>query len=85
MLKRIVISLIGFYVFWLFVLPLIMGYAISSISDKISHNSNYEIKLTNPSVKLSVLPTVTFMVGEVSLVSKKDSIKTKIENNKWLR
>ena len=71
-LYKYIVVILGFYAFWLVGLPFIFSQTVPQICRKISVTSDYEINVTKPSLRLSVLPKVTLKSTEIS-VKKKNS------------
>ena len=74
--NKYIIAILSFYIFWIGVLPLILTKTVEVVCKNYSHNSNYEIKISNPRVYLSPLPTLIFKTDGISICSKKQ-IKNK--------
>ena len=79
-INKYVIAIIGFYIFWLGILPLILSNTVTVLCQNLSHNSNYEIVVKNPQIKTYFVPAVKFKSGYVSLKSKKSSEVFRAEN-----
>ena len=79
---KLIISLIGIYIFWLFILPQVVSRAIVSVCENYSHNSNYNLEVKNPQIKLSLLPIGVLKVDSVSVKAKNESAFATVENVK---
>lgn len=82
MLKKYIITIIGFYIFWMGVLPFVVTNTAKVLCKNYSHNSNYEIILDNPRTILTPLPTGKFCADRISVKSKTDNTKAELENFK---
>ena len=80
--NKYIIAILSFYIFWIGVLPLILTKTVEVVCKNYSHNSNYEIKINKPSVRLSFLPTLTFKIDELQILSKNNSADISLENLK---
>ncbi len=80
MLRKILLGLIGIYIFWLGLLPLLLSNAVELLCKNISHNSQYEIQINKPQVRFSILPVGTFTVKEIIFKIKNDSFSAKIDD-----
>lgn len=82
MLRKYIITIIGFYIFWMGILPLVITNTAKVLCKNYSHNSNYEITLDNPRTILTPLPVCKFSANKISVKSKTDNTKADIENFK---
>lgn len=81
MLKnKLFILLVGFYIFWLGVLPLVLTSSVETLCEKFFQKTNYSLDIKEPQVKLSILPILTFKANEIILSSKLNSDKININN-----
>jgi len=71
--KKIIILLIGFYVFWLGVLPLVLTNSLVVLCEKISSKSNYFVELQSPKINLSLLPTISLKAEKILISSKRNN------------
>lgn len=78
--KKLIIIITSFYILYLGVLPLVLSKTAEILCNNFSNNSDYEIKLSNPKVKFSVLPTIRFSADEISINSKTNNLKSDIKN-----
>ena len=81
--KKLILSLIGFYIFWLLVLPSIVSKTIEIVCRKVSYNSNYEIQIDNLKSKSSILPVGTITADDVIIKAKKKSLVFQIDGFKF--
>ncbi len=56
--NKYILIIAGFYILWLGILPYFAGNIISIICENISYNTEYNVKIVKPNVKLSVLPVI---------------------------
>lgn len=82
MLKKYIIIIIGFYIFWMGILPLVVTSTAKVLCKNYSHNSNYEITLENPHTVLTPLPTAKFTADKISVKSKTDKTAAELDGFK---
>ena len=83
MLKnKIVIILIGFYIFWLGLLPFILSKGAQVLCKNFSHNSDYEIVVEKPKFILSFIPNLNFSAQKILVKSKKEELRIDSDNLK---
>lgn len=80
--KKIILYILGFYVIWLGILPFIISGTIGVLCENFSHNSKFEIKIENPSTRLSVLPTMSFGSNKIIVKSKTNSFNIELTKPK---
>ncbi len=81
MLKnKFVIFLIGFYTFWLGVLPLILNNTVSNLCDFLSNKSKFSISIKTPRIILSVIPTVKIKAQSISFKTGNNHIQIEEPN-----
>ena len=68
--NKFIIFLIGFYIFWLGLMPLLATNLVKVLTKNFSHNSKYEIVIENPKVTCSILPVVSFSANKIDIRSK---------------
>lgn len=74
MLKnKIIISLIGIYIFFLCVIPPIVTNAVNLVCKNLSYNSKYEIQLKSPQFKIFILPIGILKTEEI-IIKTKDNL-----------
>ena len=85
LLKKYIIYIISFYIFWLGILPLLLTNIVTVICKNLSHNSEYEIVIQKPDFKLYFVPVVKFRAQEIHIKDKNSpeelilsNIKTKV-------
>ena len=81
-INKYIVILIGFYVFWLGILPNLMSNAISVVCKNLSHNSEYKIEVVNPRVRLDVLPVIRVYADKFEISSKTDAFKANVSDFK---
>ena len=77
--KKLIIGLIGFYIFWLCILPLVISSSINFVCQKFSKQSPYEVVLQKPLVKFSVLPKAIVSFDKMQIHAKDDSLNSNLE------
>ncbi len=82
MLKKYIIIIIGFYIFWMGILPFAITNTAKVLCKNFSHNSNYEIKLDNPYTRLYPIPVAKFGADKITLKSKTDTTQAEINDFK---
>lgn len=75
---KIILTIIGIYIFWLCLLPLILSNAVGLVCEKITANSDYNFQIKNPQVRLSVLPVGSLKADEIVFEMKDGSLKLKV-------
>lgn len=74
MLKnKLIISLIGIYIVWLFILPIIVTNVFTALCKNLSHNSQYTLSLETPRASFSILPTGTLNAKKIEIKAKNES------------
>ncbi len=79
-LKKYVIIILLFYLFWLGLLPLILSKTVTVLCQNFSHNSNYEIKVEKPQVRLYFRPIIKFRAASVYFKDKKSTDILRADN-----
>lgn len=82
MLKKYIIIITTFYIFWMGILPLAITNTAKVLCKNFSHNSNYEIRLENPYSHLYPTPIGKFGADKIILKSKTDNTQAEINNFK---
>lgn len=82
MLRKILLGLIGIYIFWLCLLPILVSNAVELLCKNFSHNSQYEIQVNKPQVKFSIFPVGAVSAKEIIFKPKNDSFEAKVEDFK---
>lgn len=78
LVKKYIIIILTFYIFWLGLLPLLLSKTVSVLCGYFSANSDYEITVEKPQIKLYLTPVVRFKVKSFSIKNKnlKDNLRT---------
>ena len=53
--KKIIFSLIGIYIFWLCIMPMVVTNTVGLLCQNFSYNSKYQIELHEPHTRFSIL------------------------------
>ena len=80
--KKLIISLIGIYVFWLCILPSVITVTVKLLCQNFSHNNDIKIELVNPHTRLSILPLIKFYADKVVIKTKNESFVIKLSDYK---
>ena len=80
--NKYVLIILGFYIFWLGILPFVLSETAKILCRNISHNSNYEIRLEKPATKLYLVPCIKFKFNKITILSKINSSKIELDNFK---
>ena len=83
MLKnKLIISLIGIYIFWLFVLPPIITKSVYMLCEKNNKNSISNIKINNLRTNFSILPVIILKADNVQFKTTDELFITDVEKVK---
>ncbi len=74
-LNKYIIILISFYTFWLICLPLIFSKTVPVVCENISANTNYNIQITEPKLRLNIIPTAKISANKIEITEKKSNDK----------
>jgi len=66
-LKKYLIIIASFYIFWLGILPCIVSKTVIVVCKNLSQNSSYEISFNNFTARFSVIPTATFKLKDLKI------------------
>ena len=80
--NKFVLSVIGFYIFYLGILPFVSASIIQVLCANFSMNSAYKIEVNNPRVIFSVLPRVTIKADSIKVKAPQNSLVAETENFK---
>ena len=69
-IKKYIIILISIYAFWIWGLPLIFSSTLPVVLENISLNNNYVVEISNPKLKMSILPVAVIKAKELSVREK---------------
>ncbi len=78
--NKYIITIIIFYIIWIFALPFLFTKAIPEVCENISHNSNYEINIEHPQLILTPLPTAKVKAKNIEIKSKKAQDFTQVSD-----
>ena len=78
--SKYIIIIISFYAIWIVGLPFLFPKTLTEVCENISLNSNYEVSVVNPKLRLSLIPTANIKADNIVLKSKKTDDFTRIEN-----
>jgi len=70
LVNKYIIAIILFYIFWLGLLPLLLTKTVTVLCRNLSHNSDYQINIDNPSVRLYFTPILKFKANSFAVKSK---------------
>jgi len=80
--KKLFIGIIGFYVFWLCILPFLATNAVIFLCQKYTTDSNYELIVKQPKIKLHILPIIEARFDNITIIAKDKTFNNSIENLK---
>ncbi len=74
-IKKYIVVITSFYIFWLGILPLLLSNTVTVLCNNISYNSNHEIIIEKPQIRLYFTPVINFKAKSISYKNKtvKDS------------
>ena len=78
--NKYIVILSGFYAIWLLGIPYIFAKTVPSICKNISYNSNFELQVDNPQLRLNILPTAKFKANKIKFKQKDANNFTEIDN-----
>ncbi len=73
LVRKIILYIIIFYIFWLGILPLILTNIVTVVCKNLSCNTNYEIFIDKPSFKLYISPIIKFRAQKIQIKDKSSS------------
>ncbi len=76
LLNKYIVSIIIFYVFWLWGLPLVITSIIPLVCQEISERTECNLQVQNPKFHLNIIPTARFSADKI--VIKNSDVKTEI-------
>ena len=59
--SKYIIIIISFYAIWIVGLPFLFPKTLTEVCENISLNSNYEVSVVNPKLRLSLIPTANIL------------------------
>ncbi|MBR6127060.1 hypothetical protein IKQ21_05175 [bacterium] len=77
-LKKYIFIILGICIFWLGGIPLILSAGMKIVAENMSYNSDYNIKIVNPKLITSILPTATLKASEIDISAKNSNEKLHI-------
>lgn len=80
--KNIIITILGFYVLWLLILPFTVSKMVNFVCTKSSINSEYNVSIEKLRLKLSILPIARISAEEILIKNKSENSSLKITNPK---
>ncbi|MBE7702422.1 MAG: DUF3971 domain-containing protein [Cyanobacteria bacterium SIG28] len=81
-LNKYLLILIGFYVFWIGVLPFVLTNSLNLLCKNLSHNSQYELQIQKPKIYLSPIPNLVFKADKLVVKTKNNSANLDLDNIK---
>ena len=78
--NKYIVSIIIFYTFWIIGLPFIFSKTLPVVCENISVNSNYKIDITEPKLRLGILPKAKFYANKIEIREKASNDYTQINN-----
>lgn len=80
--NKYIILILGVYAFWIGGVPVIFTKALPVVCENISINSNYNVEILNPKLRLSILPKAQFNAQRISIEDKSTQNISTIDNFK---
>ena len=80
--NKYIILILGIYAFWIGGVPAIFTKALPVVCENISINSNYNVEILNPKLRLSVLPKAQFNALKINVEDKTTQNISTIDNFK---
>ena len=74
-LKKYILIILGICIFWVGGVPLISSAMLKIVSENLTYNSNYNIKISNPKLITGLLPTVTLKADFLDISEKNTNDK----------
>ena len=71
--KNIIITILGFYVLWLLILPFTVSKMVNFVCTKSSINSEYNVSIEKLRLKLSILPIARISAEEILIKNKSEN------------
>ena len=78
-INKYIISFLIFYAIWLGGIPYLFNRILPVICDNLSYNSNYTVTVSNPNLRLNIIPVISFQADNLSIESKSDKNNLAIE------
>ena len=80
--NKYIILILGVYAFWIGGVPVIFTKALPIVCENISINSNYNVEILNPKLRLNILPKAQFNAQRISIEDKSTQNISTIDNFK---
>ena len=81
-LKKIIILILGFYIFWVLGVPAIFSRVLPVVCENLTYNSDYNIEVKKPRLILTPLPLAVIKADELCIKQKNQEDAAKIKNPK---
>lgn len=81
-INKYIIAILGFYIFWLGILPLVLSKGVGILCKNISHNSKYEVVISKPTIKTSITPILNLSSEKFAIKNPKNKNSIEIGNLK---
>ena len=69
-INKYTISILGFYIFWLVLMPFVVSNMALTFCRNLSHNTQYEITISEPKTYFYFLPKAKFKIKDLSISCK---------------
>ena len=69
-INKYTISILGFYIFWLVLMPFVVSNMALTFCRNLSHNTQYEIIISEPKTYFYFLPKAKFKIKDLSISCK---------------
>ena len=80
--NKYIILILGVYAFWIGGVPVIFSKVLPTVCENISVNSNYNVEILNPKLRLNVLPKAVFSAMRITVEDKSTRDTTTLNNFK---
>lgn len=80
--NKYIILILGVYAFWIGGVPVIFTKALPVVCENISINSNYNVEILNPKLRLNILPKAQFNALKINVEDKTTQNISTIDNFK---
>lgn len=78
--SRYILVTLGFYAFWLGGMPFIFAKTVPLLSSNFSHNSDYNVEIQHPQIRLNIIPTAKFKTDKILIQQKNSNNFVILEN-----
>ena len=79
-INKYIIGVLGFYIFWIGIMPHAITGIVNVVCKNINHNTRYTINVENFKTRLSVLPTISFKADKIVFGFDDKSFETKLDD-----